>query len=449
MTISAIDLPDENQKTANKKTDNKNTRKLLDSAVNNSSIFSRKGFLDRLFTAWFNRLVYPQIWEDPEVDINALQINQDSRIFTISSGGCNVLNYLTEQPQSIEVVDLNEAHIALIKLKLTAIEHLPSYESFFDFFGRADLMKNLDRYEAYIKPHLDSESLAYWESRERPWSPKRISYFTNGFYKHGLLGHFIGLIHWTGKRFGHDISKIMQARTLAEQEQLFNQHVAPIFDTKLLKFLCNRSMVMYSLGIPPSQFDEMNRDSKEAKIGMHSLLKERARKLACDFPLEDNYFAWQAFNRSYDIKKRQALPRYLKHNYFEHLTTHFNRVNVTHTSMTQRLKDLPDNSLNAYLFLDAQDWMDEKQLTELWQEVNRTAMDNARVVFRTAGDRSPLEEKLPHSILSEWHTDSFDNANFTKQDRSGIYGGVHLYIRQAVKSNNQHSHNHNLQQEVL
>ncbi|MDX1351872.1 MAG: DUF3419 family protein [Thiomicrorhabdus sp.] len=405
------------------------TKTLLDSAVNNRSVFSRKGFLDRLFTAWFDRLVYPQIWEDPEVDIRALQIDCHSRIFTISSGGCNVLNYLTEQPESIEVVDLNEAHIALIKLKLAAIEHLPNSEAFFDFFGRANLVKNLDRYQAYIKPNLDAKTLAYWESKERPWSKKRIEYFTNGFYQHGLLGHFIGLIHWTGKRLGYDISKVMQARTIQEQQQQFDQYVAPIFDTKLLNFLCNRSVVMYSLGIPPAQFDEMDKESKNSQMGMHNLLKERARKLTCDFPLDENYFAWQAFNREYDIKHRKAVPRYLKQSAFGVLQNNQHKVNVTHTSMTERLKSLPDNSLNAYLFLDAQDWMDEYQLTELWQEVNRTAMPDARVVFRTAGETSPLENKLPDELLVQWQTNTESNQKWTKQDRSGIYGGVHLYIR--------------------
>jgi len=416
---SAIDVSTENQK----------TKELVSSAVHNTTIFSRKGFLDRLFTTWFDRLVYPQIWEDPEVDIQALQINKQSRVFTISSGGCNVLNYLTEEPESIEVVDLNEAHIALIKLKLAAIEHLPNSEAFFDFFGRANLYKNIDRYEAYLKPNLDLETLNYWESKERPWSKKRIEYFTDGFYKHGLLGHFIGLIHWTSKRFGYDISKIMQARTMEEQQKLFDEHVAPVFDTRLLKFLCNRSMVMYSLGIPPAQFDEMNKESKDAQIGMHTLLKEKARQLGCDFPLNENYFAWQAFNREYDVKHRKAVPRYLKKASFETLQSNFNKVHVTHISMTERLKDLPDNSLNAYLFLDAQDWMDGTQLTELWSEVNRTAMPNARVVFRTAGEISPLEEKLPGTLLSQWQTNPENNQSFTKQDRSGIYGGVHLYIR--------------------
>lgn len=407
-----------------------NTKQLLESAVNNTGWFSRKGLMDRLFTVWFDRLVYPQIWEDPEVDIAALKLNADSRIFTISSGGCNVLNYLTEQPASITVVDLNEAHIALIKLKLAAIEHLPDEAAFFDFFGKANLQKNLDRYHAYIQPHLDAKTREYWEGKEGLSRKPRIAMFSEGFYRFGLLGNFIGLIHWVSKRLGYDISQIMQARTQEEQEQLFARHVAPVFDTRLLKFLCNRTVVLYSLGIPPAQYEEMNQESKEKAQGMHELLKERARRLACDYPLKDNYFAWQAYNREYDLDQRQALPRYLKAEHFASLQQHANKVNVHHESMTERLKAMPANSLNAYLFLDAQDWMNEQQLAELWIQVNRTAMPNARVVFRTAGTHSPLELKLPKELLQHWHTDAAANREWTRRDRSAIYGGVFVYERQ-------------------
>jgi len=408
------------------------TKELLNSAVNNTSIFSRKGFLDRLFTRWFDRLVYPQIWEDPEVDIKALSLNRDSRIFTISSGGCNALNYLTVAPTSITVVDLNEAHIALIQLKKVALTHLPDYESFFDFFGRANLPKNMDSYQIHIKPNLDQATLDYWEGKETFWGPRRIEYFTNGFYRHGLLGRFIGLIHWISKSLGYDIRQVMHARTREDQHTLFAEHVAPVFDTRLMKFLCNRSVVMYSLGIPPAQFDEMDKESKQGQYGMHDLLKERARRLACDFPLEDNYFAWQAFNREYDIKYRRAVPRYLKKDYFDALKQDIDRIHVFHQSMTERLKEMPANSLNAYLFLDAQDWMNASQLTELWQEVNRTAMPGAKVVFRTAGKISPLEAKLPESLLANWSTDIEANDHWTQQDRSAIYGGVHAYTLSSV-----------------
>ena len=406
--------------------DQGNTKSLIDNAVCNTSIFSKKGFLDRLFARWFNRLVYPQIWEDPEVDIEALNLNEHSKIFTISSGGCNALNYLTEHPESVTVVDLNEAHIALIKLKLTATKQL-SQKEFFQFFAQADTKDNIELYKQKLQQHLDDSTSAYWDQPIGLFRKPRIQMFAENFYTFGLLGQFIGLIHWVGRRLGYDISKVMEARNLEEQQTLFNQHVAPLFHTRLIKFLSRRSMVMYSLGIPPSQFTEMESNAQQNQQSMHELLEFRARRLACDFPLETNYFAWQAYGRKYDTQFEMALPRYLQSHQFSSLQTEVAKVHVFHQSMTERLKNMDDNSLNAYLFLDAQDWMNPEQLTELWQEVNRTAEIGARVVFRTAGEHSPLEDKLSPSIIGHWITDTAANRTWTAKDRSSIYGGVHMY----------------------
>ena len=41
-------------------------------------------------------------------------------------------------------------------------------------------------------------------------------------------------------------------------------------------------------------------------------LRERVERLACDFPISENYFAWQAFGRGYDIEGRNAVPAYLR-----------------------------------------------------------------------------------------------------------------------------------------
>ena len=40
----------------------------------------------------FRGLVYAQIWEDPEVDMDALAITGDCHVVTIASGECNVLS---------------------------------------------------------------------------------------------------------------------------------------------------------------------------------------------------------------------------------------------------------------------------------------------------------------------------------------------------------------------
>ena len=46
------------------------------------------GLSERLFGLLFTGLVYPQIWEDPAVDMAAMQIRPEHHIVTIGSGGC-------------------------------------------------------------------------------------------------------------------------------------------------------------------------------------------------------------------------------------------------------------------------------------------------------------------------------------------------------------------------
>ena len=93
----------------------------LAAAVHRNKVLSREGVLERLFTFAFRHLVYPQIWEDPLVDMAALRIQPDRSFVAIASGGCNVLSYLAADPARITAVDLNGAHIALNRLKLCAL----------------------------------------------------------------------------------------------------------------------------------------------------------------------------------------------------------------------------------------------------------------------------------------------------------------------------------------
>ena len=90
----------------------------LSAAVHRNALFSRAGVLERLFTAAFAGLVYPQIWEDPVVDMEALAITPDDHIVAIASGGCNVMSYLTAGPARMTAIDLNGAHIALNRLSV-------------------------------------------------------------------------------------------------------------------------------------------------------------------------------------------------------------------------------------------------------------------------------------------------------------------------------------------
>ncbi|WP_422055868.1 DUF3419 family protein [Sphingomonas sp.] len=392
-------------------------------AVHRHEHLSKEGLLERAFTFAFRGLVYAQIWEDPEVDMEALAITPDCHIVTIASGGCNVLSYLTANPAKITAVDLNTAHIALNKLKRAAAIHLPDHAAFHRFFAQANRPENVAAYKQWLRPHLDDATRRYWEGRDLA-GRRRIKGFAGGFYKRGLLGGFIGAAHLLAKLYRIDPRELLAAKSVEEQRAIFETRLAPVFDKKFVRWLIDQPASLFGLGIPPAQYEALAGDDPR---GIGAVLRGRLEKLACDFDLSDNYFAWQAFGRGYGEGADAPLPPYLRAANYATVRDRAERVEVRHQNFVEYLDSMPDGSLDRYILLDAQDWMTDAQLTRLWAAITRTAKPGARVLFRTAAAPTLLPGRVPDAILNCWDYAEAESLDFTARDRSAIYGGVHLY----------------------
>ena len=399
-------------------------RAVRDAAVRTDRL-DKQGLLERAFAFAFRGLVYAQIWEDPVVDMEALALTPDCRLVTIASGGCNVLSYLTADPARITAVDLNTAHVALNRLKLAAARHLPDHAHLRRFFGEADTPANIAAYQTYIRPHLDETSRRYWEGRDLI-GRRRIGGFARGIYKKGLLGGFIGVAHGLARLYRIDPRELLAARSLEEQRAIFDRRFAPMFDRRLVRWLTEQPASLFGLGIPPAQYQALAGDEPD---GMAAVLRGRLEKLACDFDIADNYFAWQAFGRGYGKDPTAPLPPYLQEDHYRAVVDRIDRIDVRHVNLTSHLRGEPANSLDRYVLLDAQDWMTDAQLTALWAEITRTARPGARVLFRTAAKATLLPGRVPDDLLGAWRYEAEASRAFTARDRSSIYGGVHLYVR--------------------
>ena len=400
---------------------------LLKRAAHQRPATTKRGALERLFTLMFSGFVYNQIWEDPDIDLQALSIGPQHRLITIASGGCNVLNYLAAGPERIIAVDLNPNHVALTRLKLQALTHLPDYDAFFRFFGSAKDKANRNLFDNFLAERLDPTTRRYWE-RRMPLRGRRINMFARNLYRYGLLGRFIGVLHTLARLHGKRLQDILEARTPEEQRENFERTIAPLFDNRLVRFLSKMPISFYGLGIPPAQYDELV--AAAADGNPVTTLRERVERLACDFPIAENYFAWQAFGRGYDTNARVAVPAYLRQENYELIKSRVGSVEVHHASMIDFLAAQPAGSLHRYVLLDAQDWMNPELMTALWTEIDRTAdADDARVIFRTAGTESPLPRKIPEALLGHWTYLEEESRAFHTRDRSSIYGGFHVYVR--------------------
>ncbi|MDP5220418.1 DUF3419 family protein [Ruegeria sp. 2205SS24-7] len=394
----------------------------LSAAVNQNATMTREGMLERAFARLFHGLVYTQIWEDPVVDMEALKIRRDSNIVCIASGGCNMLSYLTQHPASITAVDLSPAHVMLNKLKLAAVQHVPDHATLFALLGRGDTAANIAVFDTYIAPYLDDKTRSYWNARTLTGPRKRI--LAQGLYHHGALGRFLGVVHFVARMAGVDFTPLLAAQSRADQADFFETQIAPLYDRPLVRFLATRRASLFGLGIPPAQYDKLAADADGDIV---AILKERTRKLFCDFPIHDNYFAWQAAYRGYEPVENPAVPPYLAPENFQTVRANAARVTVLNRSLTDLLTEQPSASRHGYVLLDAQDWMNDDQLNALWSEITRTAAQDARVIFRNGGSSDILPGRVNDAILSRWSYQADASDRGFRNDRSAIYGGFHVY----------------------
>jgi S-adenosylmethionine-diacylglycerol 3-amino-3-carboxypropyl transferase len=399
-----------------------NTQLIAD-AVRNLRSRDESTVWDRVFAFWFRRLVYTQIWEDPEADLAALQLPVGTTIVTISSGGCNALSYLTAQPAQVYAIDLNEAHLALLKLKLAGLRALPGYDDFWRFFGEGASPCNATLYRERLRPMLDADARAFWDKRSVTGRP-RHAYFTDGFYRHGVLGRFIGMAHGLAKLARIDLAALLNGERDAPARRQALDRLHRLFHSRLARLVTRTPALLFSLGIPPQQ-----RALLGSGAPLNEVLHERLLRLIDGHPNEANYFAWQALRRSYAGPGDRCLPLYLQRRQFERMRGGAGLVIPVHGNLRQFLENLPARQIDAVVLLDSQDWMAAEEIRALWNAIDRTGNDNVRVIFRTAGAASPLQSAELAPLLQTWRRDEEASAIGFARDRSGIYGGFHCYGR--------------------
>ncbi|TNE44418.1 MAG: DUF3419 family protein [Sphingomonadales bacterium] len=404
------------------------TARAVGDAVFQNSHLSSKGLMERAFAFAFRGLVYAQIWEDPLIDMEAMEISGDSDIVTIASGGCNMLSYLTAGPGSLHAVDLNTAHVALGRLKIAAARHLPDHEAFHRFFAQSGQRANIAAYKAHVRPHLDDVTIRYWEGRDLI-GRKRINAFARNIYTRGLLGQFISAAHIVARLYRIDPRELLSATSIEEQRAIFEHRLAPLFDRKFVRWLTQQPASLFGLGIPPAQYDALCSGSADDMAGV---LRQRLEKLACDFDIRQNYFAQQAFGRGYADMPDAALPPYLEAGNHDALIRHLDSASIRHCNFVDYLARHEAGRFDRYALLDAQDWMTDAQLGALWSEITRTSRPGARVIFRTAAAPTLLPGRVSDAILGQWDYQEERSLDFTRRDRSAIYGGFHLYIRKGA-----------------
>ncbi|CCE11350.1 S-adenosylmethionine:diacylglycerol 3-amino-3-carboxypropyl transferase [Bradyrhizobium sp. STM 3843] len=399
------------------------TTQLIAGATRGSGLENGMTLWDRAVAFSVRRLIHTQSWDDPEADLAALQLPLGSTIVTVSSGGCNALSYLTAQPAQIFAVDRSESQLALLKLRLAGVRAFGSYDEFWEFFGEAASPANAERYLQKLRPLLDAPTRSYWDGHN-VLGRRRYTYFTDGLYRHGLLGRAIGFAHQITRVLGIDLDVLLMEAVDSPARLEAMARLGRLFHSTPLRLVARAQALLFSLGISPQQ-----RALLQAEAPLDVVLYRRLLRLIDGHPADSNYFAWQALRRAYSGPDDRCLPPYLQRRHFPRMRNGVGVIIPVRANLAQFLDSLPAREVDAVALLDVQDSMGVDDIRKLWTAIDRAGSERIRVVCRTTGSASPLEAVTLSGLRGRWQRDEERSAVGAELDRSGIYGGFHCYVR--------------------
>ncbi|MEO1269252.1 MAG: DUF3419 family protein [Myxococcota bacterium] len=366
---------------------------------------------DLTFQRAFSKLfVYNILYEDAEVDERYLNIDEDSRVLSISGAGCGVAGMVSRRPRSLDVVDINGHHLALSALKITAAQRLTSYDTFYQLLGHGRVAKPwkvIKPLTAYMPRWVSS----YWRRhRDR---------FRENFYEKGLTASTIKIIR---KMVGSDVHLMHMLMGQDEESRVrtIDAVIAPVFDRPYVKAFVSSPIQLVSLGVNYSQRDRML--EAEEQSSMVGFILHHMRRMA-DTNLDTNWFAWMGIVGHFNHGHPEAVPPYLRsdrHATSLHAPT---RVSYHRRNIFNLLDNAGANTWSHYTLCDMPDWLPEPTQRHLLDRILRTSTDGAIMLYRTVEDDCLADR---HGLTH--HFQRLDISDLASaQDRSRQYRHVHFY----------------------
>jgi S-adenosylmethionine-diacylglycerol 3-amino-3-carboxypropyl transferase len=313
----------------------------------------------------FSDILYAQCWEDPEIDRQAFNIKPDDVIFSITSGGCNVLTFLLDNPGKIVALDLNPCQNYLLDLKMAAFRTLP-YSSLLKFFGVTASEQRLNMYND-IRLALQKDSREYWDQQTDKIRKGIIHSGRYEVYMHMLSKWFCILM---GKSLFWELFETEdQSKREFLYKEKWNNHRWRFFTGFFL------SRLWMTILFDKAFFAQLE---KSFSFGKHFRLI--IKKAITELPVRENSFlAYILFGNYYSIR---YLPPYLRRENYEIIRQRLDRVQLITGNCENYFTSLPRGYFSKFNFTNIFEWMSLKAFENMLKETVRVARNGSIITYR-------------------------------------------------------------------
>ena len=310
----------------------------------------------------FSLIRYSQCWEDTEVLLESLNIQENDICFGILSAGDNVFSMLAENPKKVVALDISFPQIALAKLKKEVFNSL-SYEEMLEFMG---VMKSDKRIEMYdrIKENLDKEVKEYWDFNKEA--------IEKGIIHAGKFEKFFKIFREKILPFVHSkkrIEKLLEKKSMQERIEYYDKHWNN-FRWKLMFKLFFSKYVVGKLGRDKEFF-------RYAEKNISEEMKERSRYALCEQNPYENPYINYILTGNYRL---EHLPYFLREENFENIKKNLHKLEIVQNSVEEYLDGI-DFKINKFNLSDIFEYMSLENYRKLMQKIYDNADNNAILAY--------------------------------------------------------------------
>lgn len=358
-------------------------------------------------------VVYSNVWEDPELNRRALSVAPGESVLSITSGGCNSLCLLLENPGRVVSIDLNPAQLSMLEFKRAAIMEL-DYDNFLESMGTPFYRKPSPYLPDYrialyrkIRGHMPEYARQFWDNNTR--------LIGKGIFMCGKVEHFFAFYRKAlGFLYNFSIIEdLFRCPDIDEQTKMYRR-----FNKKRWRFLNSMLLNRFVLSIVKgahsfAQVDDKNlSENLNRKIdkGMTSFLNSR------------NFFmSLMLLGEHYS---RMAMSPYLLEENFTKLKANVKNLEIFRGTIGDVLSKYGPQSFDAFNLSNIFEWMTDAEFNDVIREVVALSRARARHCFRytlarpRSLDEANKERLKEHSELAKTLFDL---------DRSFIYESFHVY----------------------
>ncbi len=312
----------------------------------------------------FEGILYAQCWEDPEIDRAAFNINSKDVVFTITSGGCNALTFLLDNPAKIIALDLNPHQNYLLELKIAAMKRL-SYDEVLQLLG---IRKSSLRIKLYNNSRnlLSNSAQVFWDNHLKEIKTGLIHAGRYEKYMKLLRRVLILLI---GKK---TIDGLFATSGSNERKIIYNNK----WNNRRWKLF---TRMLLSRQVMSSLFTDDFFKYLDREISFGKNFAEKVKKAVIELPLKENYFLTYILSGNYN---QEYLPAYLQRDNYERILSRLNRIEIITGSCEEYFKKLPASVISKFNFTNIFEWMSVREFENLLRETIRVAKNNSVITYR-------------------------------------------------------------------